>query len=112
MQTELTKAGAEILHRDIKVDVSTISPLPHPPWRRWMSRWWYAANCMEADRSSHATMLASSTTEWTVWQSRLCTCWRYMVSSGTHSTLALVQWRGLMAMHRAGHFRAQSKLRN
>jgi hypothetical protein len=66
---------------------------------------------MEADKSSHATMLASSTKEWTVWQGRLCTCRWYMVSSGMHSTLASVQWHG-QAVYRAGHCRVQPKLRH
>lgn len=61
MQAGLTKAGAEVLHRDIKASVSAISPLSYPPGQRWVSRSWYGANCMEADRSSHATTLAVPT---------------------------------------------------
>ncbi len=38
MQAGLTKAGAEVLHRDIKVSVSAISPLTHPSEQRWVSR--------------------------------------------------------------------------
>jgi len=34
MQAGLTKAGAEVLYRDIKVSVSSISPLPYPPGQR------------------------------------------------------------------------------
>ena len=112
MQAGLTKAGAEVLHRDIKESVSVISPLSYPPraavgvpivvWSQLDG----GGQVLARDDAGR------SNTEKAAWQSRLRTCGRYMVSSETRSNLALVQWRGLTAVHRAGHFRTQPKLRN